>query len=75
MADPIEYRKKQEVDPWVARDPITVLSRQMREQELLTQTDLDALWHDVEAEVDAATEFAEQSPFPSPEELYTDVYA
>ncbi|MBI4236665.1 MAG: pyruvate dehydrogenase (acetyl-transferring) E1 component subunit alpha [Chloroflexi bacterium] len=75
MADPMEYRKKQEVDPWLARDPITLFTALLLREETLTQAEVDSLWREVEQEVDAATEFAEKSPFPSPEALYEDVYA
>jgi pyruvate dehydrogenase E1 component alpha subunit len=74
MADPEQYRSKQEVALWRERDPIPgfgeLLVREgVLEEAARAQIDADAL-----ARVDAAVEFAEASPFPAPESLYDDVY-
>jgi pyruvate dehydrogenase E1 component alpha subunit len=75
MADPQEYRKKEEETLWEARDPIHVLQDRLVAEAVLTQAQVDALWQDVEREVEEAIQFAEQSPLPPPEELHQDVYA
>ena len=69
------YRTKDEVDEYRQRDPIGVLERRMREAGLLDDAGLKALNDEVLAEVDDAVKFAEESPDPAPEELWTDVYA
>ena len=69
------YRTKEEVEEYRQRDPIQVLERRMREAGLLDDAGFKALNDEVVAEVDDAVKFAEESPDPAPEELWTDVYA
>ncbi len=69
------YRTKEEVEEYRQRDPIQVLERRMREAGLLDDPGFKALNDEVLAEVDDAVKFAEESPDPAPEELWTDVYA
>ena len=69
------YRTKEEVEEYRQRDPIQVLERRMREAGLLDDAGFKALNDEVLAEVDDAVKFAEESPDPAPEELWTDVYA
>ena len=42
--------------------------------DVLNQADLDAIEQEVQAEVAACVQFAEESPEPSLDDLYTDVY-
>src|SRR3954470_16207197 len=58
MADPEEYRSDEDVEKWRERDPIKTFA------ERLDDVDFDALAEQAVALVDAAVEFAEQSPFP-----------
>ena len=41
---------------------------------MITESDIKELETRVKAEVDEAVRFADESPIPAPEELYTDVY-
>lgn len=71
----IGYRTPEEFEQWKAREPIA----QMRDALGAREFDVDA-WEatvlgELRAEVDAAFEFAESSPFPSPQEAYTGEYA
>jgi pyruvate dehydrogenase E1 component alpha subunit len=75
MADPVLYRKKEEEAPWRARDPIVTLRARLERENLLSAQEYTALEKDVTARIEEAARFAEQSPEPAPEELYTDVYA
>ena len=74
-ADPVEYRQSTDVDPWLAMDPINGLATDMLSHEQIAQGDVDRLWQEVDFEVDEATNFAEESPFPEASELTTDIYA
>ena len=69
------YRTKEEVEEYRQRDPIAVLERRMRDAGLLDDAGLKGLNDEVLAEVDDAVKFAEESPDPAPEALWTDVYA
>jgi pyruvate dehydrogenase E1 component alpha subunit len=74
MADPEEYRTKEEVAQWRTRDPIPAFGRVLMDEGAIDEEEFERI--DVEAigRVDAAVAFAEQSPFPAPESLYDDVY-
>jgi pyruvate dehydrogenase E1 component alpha subunit len=69
VADPEEYRSDEEVEEWKKRDPIRTFA------ERLDDVDFEALDKEVVAVVDAAVEFAEQSPFPELDSIYEDLYA
>jgi pyruvate dehydrogenase E1 component alpha subunit len=77
MSDPLHgvYRTKDEVEEQKARDPITHLAGKLKEDGIIDQPGLDALDAEVVAEVAQAVKFADESPDPVPEELYTDVLA
>lgn len=74
MADPEQYRSREEVDRWRERDPITAFAAQLREAGVIDEPGIADLDAQAIARVDAAVEFAESSPFPPPESLYDDVY-
>jgi pyruvate dehydrogenase E1 component alpha subunit len=74
MADPEEYRTREEVEQWRRRDPLPAFSELLEREGLLDAGGRDALDAAARAQVDAAVAFAEASPFPSPESLYDDVY-
>ncbi len=75
MADPEEYRSKEEVAHWRERDPIPAFGALLGargDPRLPGRTRGDRPSSD--RTVDAAVTFAEDSPFPAPESLYEDVY-
>jgi pyruvate dehydrogenase E1 component alpha subunit len=74
MSDPGKYRTKDEVEQMMKADPIVQFARRLMEQERVTQAELDELDKDVLAEMDSAVEFMEQSPWPTVDSLYEDVY-
>jgi len=74
MADPEQYRTKEEVARWRARDPIPAFGELLLRQEVIDKEELARIDGDALARVDAAVAFAEASPFPAPESLYDDVY-
>ncbi|MFN4195553.1 MAG: pyruvate dehydrogenase (acetyl-transferring) E1 component subunit alpha [Thermosynechococcus sp.] len=75
LADPDELRSKEEKEFWLKRDPIKKLGAYLVEQELATTEDLRAIEQKVQAIVEDAVAFAEESPEPKPEELYDYVFA
>jgi hypothetical protein len=74
MADPEEYRTKEQVEEWRERDPIASFGKRLVDEEVLTEDDLEKLDQQAIAAVDEAVRFADQSPHPDPESLYDNVY-
>ncbi|HEY5044942.1 MAG TPA: pyruvate dehydrogenase (acetyl-transferring) E1 component subunit alpha [Solirubrobacteraceae bacterium] len=75
MADPEEYRSKEEVAQWRERDPIPAFGELLEREGILDADARAEIDQAAIARVDAAVAFAEASPFPKPESLYEDVYA
>jgi len=74
MADPEEYRTKEEVAQWRERDPLPVFAQRLIAEGVIDSDEHERIDAEAVARVDAAVEFAEASPFPAPESLYDDVY-
>jgi pyruvate dehydrogenase E1 component alpha subunit len=74
MADPEEYRSKEEVAQWRERDPIPTFGELLLHEGILNAEEREQLDREAIARVDGAVAFAEASPFPPAESLYEDVY-
>ncbi|MDQ6751379.1 MAG: pyruvate dehydrogenase (acetyl-transferring) E1 component subunit alpha [Actinomycetota bacterium] len=74
MADPEEYRTREQVDEWRRRDPIVVFGERLVEEGVLEPEEREAIDRSAQQRVDEAVAFADASPFPPPESLYDDVY-
>ncbi|MEE4350261.1 MAG: pyruvate dehydrogenase (acetyl-transferring) E1 component subunit alpha [Pacificimonas sp.] len=73
MSDPAKYRSRDEVqDVRTKRDPIEAAKAELLKMNV-EEDELKALEKDIRAEVNEAADFAEQTPEPDLEELYTDV--
>jgi pyruvate dehydrogenase E1 component alpha subunit len=75
MSDPGNYRTRAEIEKYQERDPIKLFSASLIEEKVVDQKGLDEIDKQIREEVEDALRFAEESPLPDPEELYTDVYA
>ncbi len=77
MSDPIHghYRTKEEVEQMKLRDPIVTFHARLTEAGCLDDEQWQAMEADVQAEVEDAVHFAEESPEPDPGELFTHVYS
>jgi pyruvate dehydrogenase E1 component alpha subunit len=74
MADPEQYRSKEEVAQWRERDPIPAFGERLIADGVIDEAARAQIDADAIARVDAAVQFAEDSPYPAPETLYDDVY-
>jgi pyruvate dehydrogenase E1 component alpha subunit len=72
--DPMAYREQSEVDEWRKKDPILRLEMRLIEQGILSAEQCDQIRVEVQAEVDEAVRFAEESPDPPIESIFEDVY-
>ncbi len=75
MGDPERYRKAEEVKKWQENDPIGIFNKYLLDKKIATRKQLDELEARAEQEVNEAVEFAENSPEPALEELFTNIYA
>jgi len=62
------YRTKEEADPWIKNDQVK------RVAGMIEDARREGIQQEVEAEIQAAFDFAETSPVPEGTELYTDVF-
>ena len=74
MADPEEYRTREQVEEWRLRDPIRGYGDRLEAAGVLNAVEREEIDAAAIARVDAAVEFAESSPDPAPGSLYDDVY-
>jgi pyruvate dehydrogenase E1 component alpha subunit len=74
MGDPERYREADEVKQWQENDPIGIYHDFLVKNKKATKAELAKIVDEVEQEVAEAVEFAENSPNPAPEELFTDIY-
>ena len=76
VGDPLTYRTKEESDEVQrTRDPLDLLEKRLVEGGLVAARVLREIDGETAESVAAAVEWAEQSPFPSPDDLLVDVYA
>jgi pyruvate dehydrogenase E1 component alpha subunit len=73
-ADPAKYRPAQEVDTWLARDPVPAYRERLLKHGVPPEV-LDDLDAEARQAVDEATESAKAAPPPSPERLLSQVWA
>jgi pyruvate dehydrogenase E1 component alpha subunit len=74
MADPEEYRSKEEVEEWRGRDPIETFRKRLADEGVLSEDDFEKLDQEVTGRIDESVEFADASPFPELDSLYQDIY-
>lgn len=73
--DACVYRTQEELQEWMAKDPLPRYAKKLIDGGIATQAELDAIKAEVEKAIKDAIAFAEESPFPTPDDLLTDVYA
>jgi len=75
MSDPAKYRTRDEVQHVrEERDPIDRLRKLMLDEGIADEDTFKAIDKEIRAVINEAASFAQDSPEPDPEELYTDVY-
>lgn len=74
QGDATTYRTEEEVASYRARDPIAQFRKRVLERGLLSEDELAEIDAKVTRAIDEAVRYAEESPYPLPEECLTDVY-
>ncbi len=75
MSDPAKYRSKEEVEEYKERDPLEITKQRILDFKYITNAELEEMELKIANIVAESVTFAENSPYPGAEELYTDVYA
>ena len=74
MSDPQKYRTKEEVEEYKKRDPIEMTKDRILTNGIATEEDLAAIDAKIKQIVEESVKFAEESPWPNPSEIFTDMY-
>ena len=74
-SDRNRYRTKEEIEQWIAEDPIGRFEAELMELGLIDQAGIEALVQEVRNEIEQAVEFARQSPAPALADLTQFVYS
>jgi len=74
VSDPAKYRTKEELDNYKEKDPVLVIQEKIVNQKIATQAEVDEIIEAINNEIELAMEFAENSSYPLPSELYEDNY-
>lgn len=75
MYDPDRYRDKAEIERWKARDPITALTAQLKQDGQLTEHDLDVFEKEIAAEIAQAIDAADAADTEPIKDLTKFVYS
>ena len=76
VADPDNtYRSKQEIEEYRRiKDPIQVFQNRLVAERVLDEALIEKIDTEARAEADAAVDFSEASPYPTPDDIQKDVY-
>lgn len=74
MSDPQKYRTKEEVEEYKEKDPIEVVKNILLNEHNVSEEEIEVINERVRLEVEESVKFAEESPWPSDDELLKDVY-
>ena len=74
MSDAQHYRTKDEVEDYKKIDPITQVKDVILENSYATEEEISLIDKEVKGMVKECEKFAEDSPYPDPQQLYDVVY-
>lgn len=74
VSDPGKYRTKDELNAYKDMDPIHVLEEKILKGKIATKKEIEAIKEAIIKEVDESYDFADASPYPDADELFTDNY-
>ena len=69
------YVPREVIDEWSGKDPVVRYEQLLLSENLLTEEEINAIEQRVRKEIDAATDEAEKSPMPSPDEVTKGLFA
>jgi TPP-dependent pyruvate/acetoin dehydrogenase alpha subunit len=69
------YRTEKEFQMWKERDPIKNYQKSLLNRKFINNKVIQTMEQEIREEVGKAFQFAEDSPFPEPEDIFTDLYS
>ena len=69
------YRTKEEINAWKEKCPIKYFRKFLIDNKVFTDEELDKIAENAKAQIQEAVEYAKNSPEPSVDDIYEDVYA
>ena len=73
-SDPRTYRTREEEDAWKLKDPLPNFRQYLLSNHYANEDQIKVIEQEVEWSIQDAIEYAEASPVPRPEDVYTDVF-
>jgi len=73
--DPQLYKTKEEMEEWTRKDPIERFKKRLFEMGVLDEEGTGHITDEIRQEIERAVKFAEESPYPDPQETLEDVFA
>lgn len=73
--DPQWYKDDEDLPDWRTADPVETYRDELLADDVLSEADYEEMTDAIDAELDAAVEFANDSPLPEPEAAYEGLYA
>jgi acetoin:2,6-dichlorophenolindophenol oxidoreductase subunit alpha len=70
----LKYRGDDEVERWKLRDPIFTFEERLIEAGTASAAQIEAVWHELRTDIEAAVAFADESPLPDADQLLVGVY-
>ncbi|HMX86791.1 MAG TPA: thiamine pyrophosphate-dependent enzyme, partial [Saprospiraceae bacterium] len=74
VSDPGKYRTKDELQAYMDIDPLKLTEEKILKNKIATDAEIQSIKDKIKAEIEEATQFAEDSPLPIAADLYTDNY-
>ena len=74
MSDPANYRSKEELENYKDKDPIEQVKNILLNKNILSQEEIESVDKNIKEQVKKSVEFAEKSPYPNKEEIFSDIY-
>ena len=68
------YRTLEEIQAWMKKCPIKRFEATLVKEKVLNKKKMMEIWKEVEKKIEEAVVFANQSPFPDPNDIFEDVY-
>lgn len=68
-------RSKEEIEKWKKKCPVAAMEKRLISDGVLTEAEISEINDRIMEKIDDAVKFAEESPFPAPEDALEDVYS